>query len=345
MKDDKEGGIMGFSIKRIDKYWKWIYKTKKSYDENKKTSKEFAKICLDLDIAMLLNKSETDIDTKAMRKHEWVNSYMEKICCETVEKYRTIKPVDLNEPQEDIKVWSMFWQGEEAADKLFQMCIDSARRHTKHSIVVLSKDNYQNYFTIPDYIIEKYNDGKIKIQHICDLMVMSILAEWGGFFTGATVWWSKDVTDDFLRSPFYTCRAATQRPFFASRSRWVGYVLAGRKDFPLFSFTKECLYEYWRKCDRAIDYLMMDYIFELAYRNIPCVKESIDNLPDNNLKRNELIHHLSDPYDENNFQKYVDGDTFLYKLSWKFGNKIVRTEDGRDTNYGYMLRECGDRIK
>lgn len=336
---------MRFSIKRINKYWRWIKSTKASYDENKKTSKEFAKICLDLDIAMLLNKSETDIDAKAVRKHEWMNSYMENICCETVAKYRAMKPpVTLNELQEETKVWSMFWQGEEEADKLFRMCIDSARRHTKQPVIVLSKDNYKDYFTIPDYILENYKDGKIMVQHICDLMVISILAEHGGFFTGATVWWSQDATDELLRAPFYTCRAATDRPFFASRSRWVGYVLAGRKDFPLFSFTKECLYEYWRKCDRAVDYLMMDYIFELAYRNIPCVRETIDNLPDNNLKRNELIYQLGNPYDEENFRQFTEGDTFMYKLSWKFGDKSVVTPDGRDTNYGYMLKECGDRI-
>lgn len=336
---------MGFSIKRINKYWRWVKKTKASYDENKKASKDFAKICLDLDIAMLLNKSEADIDEKAVRKHEWMNKFMEETCCETVAKYRAMEPpVAIKELQEETKVWSMFWQGEEEADKLFRMCIDSARQHTKQPVIVLSKDNYKDYFTIPDYILEKYKDGKIMVQHICDLMVISILAEHGGFFTGATVWWSQDATDELLRTPFYTCRAASKRPFFASRSRWVGYVLAGRKDFPLFAFTRDCLYEYWRKCDRAVDYLMMDYIFELAYRNIPCVRETIDNLPDNNLKRNELIHQLGNPYEEENFRQFTEGDTFLYKLSWKFGDKSVTTSDGKDTNYGHMLKECGDRI-
>ena len=83
---------------------------------------------------------------------------------------------------------------------------------------------------------------------------------------------------------------------------------------------------------------MMDYIFELAYRSIPCVREMIDSLPEkNNMLRNDLIMHLGDPYDEEVFRKYTDGDTFLYKLSWKFGRKDVVTPDGKDTNYGYMI--------
>lgn len=335
---------MGFNIKHLHKYWRWVKNEKASYTTNKKVSEEYAELCLKFDIAMLLNKSEADIDEKASRKHEWVLKYIENACSETVAKYRAMEaPEKLKELQEETKVWSMYWQGEEQADKLFQMCIDSARKHTKQPVIVLSKDNYSQYFEIPEYILNKYRNGKIMVQHICDLMVVSILAEHGGFFTGATVWWSQDMPEDFLRIPFYTCRAASDRPFFMSRSRWVGYVLAGRKDFPLYSFTRDCLYEYWSKEDKAVDYLMMDYIFELAYRNIPCVREMIDTLPDNNLMRNVLIHELGNPYDEKNFAKFTEGDTFMYKLSWKFGNKEEVLPDGRLTNYGYMLNEWRQR--
>ena len=37
--------------------------------------------------------------------------------------------------------------------------------------------------------------------------------------------------------------------------------------------------------------------------------------------------------------RYTEGDTFLYKLSWKFGNKDEKTADGHVTNYGHMLEE------
>ena len=336
---------MGFNIKHIKKYWRWVKKHQAEYKDNCKVSKEYAKLCSDLDIALLLKKPDTEIDRIAVKKHEWVLDYMEQKCPETIARYRNMPaPSNLDKPNPEIKVWSMWWQGEEQADKLFRMCIDSARRHTGHEVVTLSKDNYQQYFTIPDHILQKHKEGEIALQHICDLMVMSILAAEGGVFTGATVWWSQDVDEAFLRTPFYVCRAVTQRKLLMSRSRWVGYFLAGNKDFPLFSFVRDCLHEYWKNCDKAVDYLMMDYLFELAYRNIPCVRETIDALPDNNLLRNELINDMSAPYDPEKFKKYAEGDTFLYKLSWKFGAKNLETKDGRITNYGHMLEECGDRI-
>ena len=251
----------------------------------------------------------------------------------------------MTEPNPELKVWSMWWQGEAQADKLFRMCIDSARRHTHQPVITLDKDNYRQYFELPDYILRKHAEGKIALQHICDLMVVSILAAEGGFFTGATVWWSQDATEELLRAPFWTCRAVSESRVNMSRSRWVGYVMGGRREFPLFAFARDCLHEYWQNCDKAVDYLMLDYIFELAYQNIPCVRAAIDALPpQNNMLRNELIYHLSDSYDPERFKRYTQGDTFLYKLSWKFGNKAEKTLDGKSTNYGHMLEECSEEF-
>lgn len=336
---------MGFSIKRINKYVRWVKNTANNYKTDKtRVGKEYARLCLNQNVALLLQKPAA-IDKTSAAKHEWVLSYMEKACAETVKKYRSMPaPANLKELQPEKKVWSMWWQGEEQADKLFRMCIDSARRHTGCEVITLDRDNYKQYFEIPQFMLDKNKEGKIALQHICDFMVVSILASQGGFFTGATIWWSQHATDELLRTPFYTCRAVTDSQMNMSRSRWVGYLLAGNKEFPLFAFTRDCLLEYWSREDRAVDYLMMDYIFELAYRNIPCVKETIDALPDNNLLRNELISHLADPYTHENFRKFTEGDTFVYKLSWKFGRKDLVTPDGEETNYAHMLAECGDRL-
>lgn len=336
---------MGFNIAHISKYVRWLRKERENYRDACLVSKELAKIKRKLDYAQLFGKTEK-AERLSDEKHEWILHYLAGKCPETLNKYMNMPaPEGVGEPNPEIKVWSMWWQGEEKADKLFRMCIDSARRHTHQPVITLDRDNYNQYFEIPEHILRKQEEGKIALQHICDLMVVSILAAEGGFFTGATVWWSQDATEELLKAPFWTCRAVSESHVNMSRSRWVGYVLAGRRDFPLFSFARDCLHEYWGNCDKAVDYLMLDYIFELAYRNIPCVRETIDALPEqNNMLRNELIMHLSDPYDPESFKRYTEGDTFMYKLSWKFGRKDEVTGDGKMTNYGAMLRECGEEF-
>ena len=332
---------MSFHIKHINKYFNWIKRTGDAYRQNCRISREYAKICRSFEWAMLLNRSQEDIDEKAEKKHQWILNHMIHQCPKTIEKYSHIQaPEDLHELQKETKVWSMWWQGEENADKLFRMCIDSARRHTGQNVIVLDQNNYRDYFEIPEHMLQKNKEGKISLQHICDYMVVSILAAEGGFFTGATVWWSQDKDEEFLRTPFYTCKAESQSRLFMSRSRWVGYLFAGNRDFPLFSFVRDFLEEYWKNNDKAIDYLMMDYAIELAYQIIPCVKQMIDENPDNNLLRNEMIGRLGKPFDENEYKKFTEGDTFLYKLSWKFGNKDTETTDGKETYYGHLLKEC-----
>ena len=331
---------MGFHIAHLKKYLRWYKKDRAAYRNTCQVSKDLAAINHKLNVAMLRKQTER-IEAISDEKHAWIMKYISERCPETIQHYRNMPaPAAWDTPNPELKVWSMWWQGEENADKLFRMCIDSARRHTHQPVITLDKDNYHQYFEIPDYILRKQKEGKIALQHVCDLMVVSILAAEGGFFTGATVWWSQDATEELLRAPFWTCRAVSDSHVSMSRSRWVGYVMAGRKDFPFFSFVRDCLHEYWKNCDKAVDYLMLDYIFELAYQIIPCVRQAIDALPEqNNMLRNELINHLSDPYDPEQFKRYTEGHTFLYKLSWKFGEKLLE-RGGAATNYAHMLSEC-----
>ena len=336
---------MGFHINHLNKYWRWFKKTQADYRDCLTVSRELAGINRRLAIAALRGQQEK-LERVSDEKHAWILDYVSARCPETLKKYRGMDaPADFGGPNPEIKVWSMWWQGEENADKLFRMCIDSARRHTHQPVITLDKENYSKYFEIPEHILRKHAEGKIALQHICDLMVVSILAAEGGFFTGATVWWSQDATEELLRAPFWTCRAVSESRVNMSRSRWVGYVMGGRREFPLFSFARDCLQEYWKNSDKIVDYLLLDYVFELAYQNIPCVRAAIDALPpQNNMLRNELIYHLSDSYDPERFKRYTQGDTFLYKLSWKFGNKAEKTLDGKSTNYGHMLEECSEEF-
>ena len=79
---------MGFSVKRINKYVRWVKNTAENYKTDKgKVGKEYAGLCLKRNVALLLQKPGL-IDKTSAAKHDWVLSYMEKACAETVKKYR-----------------------------------------------------------------------------------------------------------------------------------------------------------------------------------------------------------------------------------------------------------------
>ena len=127
---------MGFHIKHLGKYARWVKNTTSIYRENRKFDRTYARLHLALMTAQLLQKPGM-IDRAAKRKHEWVLAYMKQNCAEAISRYRNMTaPANLHEPQHDPKIWSMWWQGEDQADPLFKMCINSARKHTDRKSVV-----------------------------------------------------------------------------------------------------------------------------------------------------------------------------------------------------------------
>ena len=83
--------------------------------------------------------------------------------------------------------------------------------------------------------------------------------------------------------------------------------------------------------------MLLDYVIGLACRHIEEVRDSIDNLPNNNIERGQLMREINAPYSKELFVRLVNGETFASKLSWRYGKPSVRTTDGRLSNYGYLL--------
>ncbi len=69
----------------------------------------------------------------------------------------------------------------------------------------------------------------------------------------------------------------------------------------------------------------MDFMMNIAYENIPSVKEIFDEVPINNVEVWTLLNHLTDEYADFPFDKIL-GDTFLHKLNWR--DKPEMTSEG-----------------
>lgn len=55
-------------------------------------------------------------------------------------------------------VWTMWWQGEDNLPEVVRMCHASVNRHRgNHPFRIITRDNYQNFVSLPDYIMtERY---------------------------------------------------------------------------------------------------------------------------------------------------------------------------------------------
>ncbi|WP_290236109.1 capsular polysaccharide synthesis protein, partial [Bacteroides acidifaciens] len=68
------------------------------------------------------------------------------------------------------KVWLCWWQGMDNAPDLVKKCYQSIKAHlTDWEIVIVTRDNYFQYVSFPEYIIRKWEIGIISNTHMSDL--------------------------------------------------------------------------------------------------------------------------------------------------------------------------------
>lgn len=299
-------------------------------------SKEYADIYREEQLAFAENQSEIVKQETFQRKYQFLLDYLREACKDVIAQYRNSESATNNEHSDTI--WVFWWTGEQTAPDVVKACINSIRKNANgHPVVMLDQTNYQEYVQLPEHIVRKHDAGIIGHAHFSDVVRLSLLAAYGGAWIDATVFLSQPIPDIVFTRDFYTMRAYDPEALYPSKSRWCGYFLAGAPSFPLFGFTRDCLIAYWRDHNKDIDYLLMDYIMILGCEAVPAIRASVDTLADNNLLRNKLMSSMNEPFSDALFRELAEGDTFVSKLSWRYGNLTAATKNGTETNYGHFL--------
>lgn len=330
--------IINYIPLKLYRYLRWRRSVNQAFRYNRENfSEEYAKICLSAAKAERQRRPTEQILAAYAEKDAYIIRYLEKLCGDVIEAYADGKHPKINQNSPK-RIWVFWWTGEETAPDIVRACIKSIRRNANgHEVVVLDQSNYGDYVTFPAYVHEKHSSGQITHAAFADLLRVSLLSAYGGNWIDATVFLSQPIPETVFSSDFYTLKTYNPSALYFSKSRWCGYYLAGNKDFLLFSFAKDFLLAYWQRSDNIIEYLLLDYIFGIAYESFEEVRNVIDSLEDNNIRRGQLMNAINEPYSKELFDMLETQDTFASKLSWRYGNPQPRTVDGELSNYGYFL--------
>ena len=86
------------------------------------------------------------------------------------------------------KVWVCWFQGMDQAPELVKKCFESLQRNlTDREIILITSDNMCNYVQFPDFILDKWKNGKITHTHMTDLLRLELLIKYGGMWVDSTV--------------------------------------------------------------------------------------------------------------------------------------------------------------
>ena len=192
--------------------------------------------------------------------------------------------------------------------------------------------NFNEYITINDYIMNKFNSGKIGLAHFSDILRVNLLSKYGGIWADATLFLTKGFKEDILNYDFYSIKSYKDNTDNVSEYRWTTYFLCAKPNNELVNFLKDLFNAYYEDNDYVIDYFMTDYFIDIAYNNIKYIEKMIDSIPINNMHSEELIKVINNKYDERYFDK-ITRDTYIHKLNYR-----VNLLNNENTFYNCILK-------
>ena len=217
----------------------------------------------------------------------------------------------------------MWWQGIESAPDIVKYCINSIKNTAKNmDVIVLNQENYNEYIDVPKKIIKKVEKGEITKTFFSDYIRMKLLSEYGGYWMDSTIFMTKNIFENIKNKDFYTLKLDSSdfnNKKMISKGKWCGFFIGGSKNNKLFLFASEFLTRYIIKEDFLIDYFLIDYVINLAYKNIDEVRNMINSIPHNNEKIFELSKIMNVGYDEKIFDNIKQVND-IHKLSYKEEN-------------------------
>ena len=298
--------------------------------------------------------SELDITAKAMiKRNRQIEKFLTDNFADVIKKYSDTVIDDKNCPkvaQEDFKIYFCWFQGEKNLPPLVQCCYNSLKLNAgNYKICFIDEENFSDYVDLPTHILQKFRAGKISRTHFSDILRINLLERYGGLWLDSTVLVTESLEShkDLFELPYFTQKFCPEKdnlsPYtkqfrcYHSYARWASFIQGTNiLHNPLFAFEKDFYEVYWQEYDEIIDYLLIDFMMDIACKNILAVREEMSAVPINNIETYAIMNNLNNLYEKYPFDKILS-ETFLHKLSWK----IKLDMENKNTVFAEIQRRYG----
>lgn len=298
----------------------------------------------------LINRPLTAQERELIQQNNQISALLQEKYSALIKRYsqavinnKTCPRVSPNKYQ----IYFCWLQGKEHLPPAVSCCYNSLKQNAgRYKIVFIDEKNFSNYVDIAPHILKKFRAGKISRTHFSDILRVNLLERYGGLWLDSTIlvteplenhkefWQANYFTQKFLHEVDYANLYNKALSWCVSYGRWATFIQGTAiLHNPLFAFERDFYNAYWHDFDEIIHYNLMDFMMDLAYKNIPAAKKEMDAVPINNTEVWTLYNHFDDAYTEFLYDKLLHG-TFLSKLDWRM-----------DVAAGSVLEEIQRRYK
>lgn len=230
-------------------------------------------------------------------------------------------------------IWFCWLQGLDHAPELVKRCLESLQRKLPDKkIIIIDEENFFDFIELPEYIIEKRREGIIGAAHFADIIRLELLIRHGGYWIDATVLCTDtkmlcyiEELPIFMFSFYYF----GFNPEIMEVNNWMLY---GTTNQNIFCLTREFLYHYWKRYDRAKNYFFCQLFMTMAleyyedeYKRMPIVSQVDAHI---------LATYIFDDYDKEKYE-LLKLQTGFHKLSTRFDRAFLQKEG---TFYDRIIR-------
>lgn len=247
-----------------------------------------------------------------------------------------------NKKEIEYKFWLLWWQGIENSPALVQANYKRLQKIVgKNNVFLITKDNYNEYINVPDFLVRKLKNKDISFTNWSDILRFYLLRDNGGYWIDSTVVVSKKFLQYIKQntnSPFFSVAYSIKDYHWISYAQWTGWFMGSVPHFGLFEFGCKFFEIYFKEHDKTIDYFLMDdviaYYFKenSEFRNI-CLNNS------RNWKPYYWVNNYTERYNNQlliNF--YKDINYGIQKLTYKFPS----TQLTQDNFISYLCKNLSN---
>lgn len=243
------------------------------------------------------------------------------------------------EHQRNTIIWFCWLQGIEQAPAIVKVCYRSLKINLHdREIKDIDGVNWKEYTELPDYIIKKWEKGRIPAALFSDLLRLELLIKYGGTWIDSTVLCTGingskvQGIKHFLDADLFLFQYTKPGSIPVSISNW--FITACSNNEVLIVL-REMLYAYWKEFDCTLDYYIFHLFFSMISKEYP---EEIVAMPygqsTNSLM---LLHHWGELFNQQKWDRLVANVSF-HKLAFRVNKDVT---NNKDNYYNYILQEYG----
>lgn len=216
-------------------------------------------------------------------------------------------------------IWFCWLQGMEEAPELVKNCYDSIIYHKgKMNLILINKDNFQEYADLPQFVIDKWKKGIISNTHFSDVLRINLLLRHGGLWMDSTTYLTGDIPKYITDGDFFVYQDGFFNNDMINFGSWLIY---SKPNNILLKELQNLLLEYWKRCNYLKNYFILNMFFRMVTDYYP---EEWKKVPYyNQIDQHIFQWEFLNEYDEKRYEQ-IKNISPVHKLSNKFNKNQIQ---------------------